>query len=188
MTFGEKLQRLRKARGCTQEELAEKVCVSRQSLSKWESDGALPDTAHVIALADLFGVTTDYLLRSADHPPEPPIKKEAPAPAEVPPTQTAAPVVQLVQPQKKPSPPATLAFGYTLLTLGLLVLASLFILSIVDPTHFYKGTQAWSGLQGYIRANRIQWLYYGSLAAIVVGVVTNLVYHRLQRWYTTIHD
>lgn len=45
MTLGEKLQKLRKARAWTQEELAEQVGVSRQSLSKWESDGALPDTA-----------------------------------------------------------------------------------------------------------------------------------------------
>lgn len=66
MTFGEKLQKLRKAHGWTQEQLAEKVGVSRQSLSGWETDTALPDTANVIALADLFGVTTDYLLRSED--------------------------------------------------------------------------------------------------------------------------
>lgn len=63
MTLGAKLQRLRKARSWTQEQLAEKVGVSRQSLSGWENDTALPDTANVIALADLFGVTTDYLLR-----------------------------------------------------------------------------------------------------------------------------
>lgn len=63
MTLGEKLQRLRRARSWTQEQLAERIGVSRQSLSKWESDGALPDTVNVVALADLFGVTTDYLLR-----------------------------------------------------------------------------------------------------------------------------
>ena len=69
MTIGEKLQRLRKARGWTQEELAERVGVSRQSLSKWEANATLPDTANVIALADLFGVTTDYLLREDAAPP-----------------------------------------------------------------------------------------------------------------------
>ena len=63
MTFGEKLQKLRKARGWTQEELAQQAGVSRQSLSQWESDAAMPDTANVIALSDLFGVSTDYLLR-----------------------------------------------------------------------------------------------------------------------------
>ena len=62
MTFGEKLQALRKARGWSQEELASQIHVSRQALSKWESGGAVPDTENIIALSRLFGVTTDYLL------------------------------------------------------------------------------------------------------------------------------
>lgn len=62
MSFGEKLQALRKARGWSQEELAGQIHVSRQTLSKWESGGAVPDTENVIALSRLFGVTTDYLL------------------------------------------------------------------------------------------------------------------------------
>ena len=62
MSFGEKLQALRKARGWSQEELAGRIHVSRQTLSKWESGGAVPDTENVIALSRLFGVSTDYLL------------------------------------------------------------------------------------------------------------------------------
>lgn len=62
MTFDEKLLRLRRSRGWTQEELADKIDVTRQALSKWESGAALPDTKNVVALANLFGVTTDYLL------------------------------------------------------------------------------------------------------------------------------
>ena len=62
MGFGEKLQALRKARGWSQEELAGRIHVSRQTLSKWESGGAVPDTENVIALSRLFGVSTDYLL------------------------------------------------------------------------------------------------------------------------------
>lgn len=63
MTFGGKLLRLRRARNWTQEELAGQIDVTRQALSKWESDSALPDTKNVVALAKLFGVTTDYLFR-----------------------------------------------------------------------------------------------------------------------------
>lgn len=62
MTFGEKLLNLRRARGWTQEELADKIDVTRQALSKWEANSALPDTKNVVAIAKLFGVTTDYLL------------------------------------------------------------------------------------------------------------------------------
>lgn len=62
MTFGEKLQALRKARGWSQEELATQINVSRQALSKWESGVSVPDTENVVALSRLFGVSTDYLL------------------------------------------------------------------------------------------------------------------------------
>ena len=53
MTFGEKLQALRKARGWSQEELATQINVSRQALSKWESGASVPDTENVIALSRL---------------------------------------------------------------------------------------------------------------------------------------
>lgn len=62
MTFGEKLQALRKAQGWSQEELAQRINVSRQALSKWESGTSVPDTENVVALSRLFGVSTDYLL------------------------------------------------------------------------------------------------------------------------------
>lgn len=62
MTFGEKLQGMRKARGWTQEELAGRIGVSRQALSKWEQNTAMPDTENVLQISKLFGVSTDYLL------------------------------------------------------------------------------------------------------------------------------
>ena len=63
MTFGEKLQRLRQRAGMSQDALAEKLGVSRQAVSRWERDETMPETDKVIALAELFGVTTDYLQR-----------------------------------------------------------------------------------------------------------------------------
>ena len=62
MTFGEKLQALRKSRGWSQEQLAERITVSRQAISKWESGSAVPDTENVVEISRLFGVSTDYLL------------------------------------------------------------------------------------------------------------------------------
>lgn len=62
MTFGEKLQKLRKERGLSQEQLAEQITVSRQALSKWELGTSIPDTENVLQLSKLFGVSTDYLL------------------------------------------------------------------------------------------------------------------------------
>jgi len=63
MTFGEKLQGLRQRAGMSQDALAEKLDVSRQAVSRWERDETMPETEKVVALAELFGVTTDYLLR-----------------------------------------------------------------------------------------------------------------------------
>lgn len=67
MTFGEKLQSLRQRAGMSQDALAERLQVSRQAVSRWERDETMPETDKVVALADIFGVTTDYLLRLHRH-------------------------------------------------------------------------------------------------------------------------
>lgn len=63
MTTGEKLSKLRKELGYTQEALAEIIGVSRQSISKWESDGAFPETEKLIQLSRLYKCSIDYLLK-----------------------------------------------------------------------------------------------------------------------------
>lgn len=68
MTIGERIQQLRKAAGLSQEQLAEKLDVSRQSVSKWELNDAVPELTKVIALSELFEISTDELLRGkSDH-------------------------------------------------------------------------------------------------------------------------
>ncbi len=66
MDFSEKLLTLRKANNLTQEQLAEKLDVSRQSVSKWESGQATPELDKIVALSAIFDVTTDYLLKSSE--------------------------------------------------------------------------------------------------------------------------
>ena len=61
-TFGERLKELRKSKNLTQEKLAEQLSVNRDALAKWETDRAYPDVNIIKELADLFEVTTDYLL------------------------------------------------------------------------------------------------------------------------------
>lgn len=63
MSFGENLQQLRKEKGWSQEELADRLEVSRQAVSKWESDAACPETEKLVLLSDLFHVSVDSLLR-----------------------------------------------------------------------------------------------------------------------------
>lgn len=63
MILADKIIRLRKRNGWSQEELAEKINVSRQAVSKWESAQTVPDLEKILTLGNLFGVTTDYLLK-----------------------------------------------------------------------------------------------------------------------------
>ncbi len=64
MTLGEKIQQLRKASGFSQEQLAEMVGVSRQAISKWETDQSAPEIEKVLLLSKVFSVSTDELLGS----------------------------------------------------------------------------------------------------------------------------
>ena len=63
MTIGEKITKLRMAKGMSQEELADELCISRQSVSKWEMDQAIPQIDKVLQICEFFGVSTDELLR-----------------------------------------------------------------------------------------------------------------------------
>ena len=82
MILADKIIDLRKKNGWSQEELAEQLNVSRQSVSKWESGMSVPDLNKIIAMSELFGVSTDYLLKDA---------LDAPTPSETEGKDTASP-------------------------------------------------------------------------------------------------
>lgn len=63
MTLGEKIQMLRSKEGLSQEQLAERLTVSRQSVSKWELGQSTPDLDYVVQLSDIFNVSLDYLVK-----------------------------------------------------------------------------------------------------------------------------
>ena len=63
MILADKIIDLRKKNGWSQEDLAEQLDVSRQSISKWESAQSVPDMARILRMSELFGVSTDYLLK-----------------------------------------------------------------------------------------------------------------------------
>lgn len=66
MIFSEKLQLIRKSKGMTQEELAEKLDVSRQAVAKWESGQVYPDISNLIQISNLFNITVDYLVKDQE--------------------------------------------------------------------------------------------------------------------------
>lgn len=76
MTLGQKLKDIRKRFGLSQEQLAEIMNVSRQAITKWESDNGLPDVSNLQELSKVFGITVDYLLDNNNQLPALSMKKE----------------------------------------------------------------------------------------------------------------
>ena len=66
MTIADRIQNLRKTKGISQKELADNIGVSRQAVSKWESEQSTPDVEKIILLSEYFEVTTDYLLKGVE--------------------------------------------------------------------------------------------------------------------------
>ena len=154
MTIGEKLKTLRRQHGLTQEQLAEKLGVSRQALSKWESDASIPDTENIIRLARLFDVTTDHLLLDA------PLASAVPL----------APKRRLLR-----------IIGWC--TVGFAALNA-FVLALLNsffPTDYLipEGGDLYmiaaTGFEGFIRTHRLEWLLAVILLSLLSGIVLLLL-------------
>lgn len=77
MQFGDKLASLRKKQGMSQEQLADRLGVTRQSVSKWESGSSMPELSKLISISDLYSVSVDYLVRDAIDDPQTPRQETA---------------------------------------------------------------------------------------------------------------
>ena len=67
MNISDRIQQLRRTSGISQEELADKIGVSRQAVSKWESEQSVPDVDKIVAMSNYFDVTTDYILKGIEN-------------------------------------------------------------------------------------------------------------------------
>ncbi len=108
MTLAEKIAGLRRGRKLSQGDLAEKLDVSRQSVSKWETGQAVPELDKLVKLADLFGVTVDELVRDGDAPQ-----------AETPPAKE--PETKIVYVERKGLTPVQIAGAAALMTGALML-------------------------------------------------------------------
>lgn len=109
MTLGEKISKLRTTNKMSQGDLAEKLNVSRQSISKWETNASVPELDKLVLLSDLFGITLDDLVRSDDLEASDDREEDVPP---SPPQQTQIVIQHSLTTQK--------IVGFILLALGLL--------------------------------------------------------------------
>ena len=121
MKLADKLIELRKEKGWSQEEFAEKLDVSRQAISRWENETALPDAQNILRISKLFNVTTDYLLNEDNED-----RAETPA------VQTAEAEIEKTAPvsREKKYP-----YWYLILAICLVVAAACVIIKIIKPTN-----------------------------------------------------
>lgn len=150
MTFGEKLQKLRKAQGLSQEELAGRLSVTRQTISKWELDQSTPELALLAQISDIFGITTDYLIKDA--------------PAEAASAQDPS--------AKKPA--ARLALFIILLCIGGLTAAVIWILSLSAgqcEVISASGHVMYRGFMGYLVCKNADVVFFLSIIAAAIGLI-----------------
>lgn len=170
MTIGEKILSMRKARGWSQEELAEQIGVTRQAVSRWESDSAKPDADKIISVCDLFGVSADYLLRDL--------------------SQASVNESELNSQKKKQNKITGSQIGGIVLSSLSIVLLFVFVLvgATQGGTHeiiYGDGTfRKYEGFMAFVSVNHLQWLLYLLAAVGMVGIallVTGPVLGRFEK-------
>lgn len=167
-----KIQARRKALGLSQEELAQRMGVSRQSVTKWETGLSAPDLDRLVELADTLGVSLDYLLRDQVELSDVPSEPGESIPGEIPSEEKT---------EKSASPSASsgatarhiaLAAGVLLFLIGAGGLLTMWIYSELFPVQLVDGRGGvHTGLWGYVLARDVKALFWAALAAAAAGLV-----------------
>ena len=171
MNFSEKLIRLRKREGISQEELASYLAVSRQAVSRWEQGTALPDAWNLLKLRQRFGVSVDWLLEDAQGWEN--LTDGAPAADK---DGGVAPLPKL----RKSVLPWAIPLGISVL--GLLLLG---IFASVFPAEYVIGAavvgqgaasaeKVYTGLAGFLKCNNLEWLFRLCLVIAIGSLLAGL--------------
>ena len=189
MTLGERIAYYRGALGLSQGELAEKLGVSRQAVSKWETDAGLPDLDRLIALSGLYNITLDELVKGA-----------APSPAPADGAQGAAfPPKASPAAAEKPASGGQKTVGYILLGVGLLcaVLAMFLNWALLIPAGYllicavlcltlrrYAGRVILGGTLYAVLLTCQRWTGMPGLGSIINPVVYQSEFYGIGVWVT----
>lgn len=189
MTLGERIAYYRGVLGLSQGELAEKLGVSRQAVSKWETDAGLPDLDRLIALSGLYNITLDELVKGA-----------APSPAPADRTQAAAfPPEASPAAAEKPASGGQKTVGYILLGVGLLcaVLALFLNWALLIPAGYllicavlcltlrrYAGRVILGGTLYAVLLTCQRWTGMPGLGSIINPVVYQSEFYGIGVWVT----
>ncbi len=170
MTFGKKLEMLRKERGLSQEELSIKLDVSRQAISKWELGTVMPDAKNIIVLSNVFGVSTDYLLKDECENKSPSLLKTT--------ENKEVPVKETYY------RPISLKIGWVAIGLGIVGILIMAVLSSVYPATIYDPPQGEirsiisTGFWAFLELHNIYWLFGLCCILILFGMLIHFLCRR----------
>ena len=161
MTFGEKLTRLRKREGLSQEALAERLGVSRQAVSRWEQGAALPDAAKLLPCAGLFSVDVEWLLDEEQD------------------GEDRLSAAEFLQGTERPSVhrdwPWYIAGGIVtgagslgMVTMG--ILSAVFPVVVSEAPAGVEWVRIYTGLAGFLKAHGVEWLFALWAAVALAGL------------------
>ena len=171
MNFSEKLIRLRKREGISQEELASYLEVSRQAVSRWEQGTALPDAGNLLKLRQRFGVSVDWLLEDAQGWEN--LTDGAPTGSEGGGTAPSPKLRKSVLPWAIPLGVS----GFGLLLLG--IFSSVFPAEYMVASTVIAGNQEpadriYRGLAGFLKCNNLEWLFRLCLVIAIGSLLAGL--------------
>lgn len=184
MTIGDKILNMRKARGWSQEELADRVGVTRQAVSRWESGSAKPDADKIIDVCDLFGVSADYLLREkyAGEGELSSCSAAADAPED---GMDKSGVESAPMPQRPPAVTAVQILGILMILSAIALFCALGIMSALNPHLYIRDNIEYRGILGYILGNQLWWLVNADAVILLLGIFLLIgkgPFKRLVQW------
>ena len=165
MTFAEKLVQLRKREGYTQEELADRLEVSRQAISRWEMGTAVPDSSNLLQISKLFKVSADYLLND-----------DYESDGDIPAVQENSRTLE-----KKYNGIIRIVVGSMFAGLGAI---GMFIMGIIGSVGDYEVSRPAAGggvmvmargFKAYLISQNIEWLFVMCIIALVAGLLVIFV-------------
>lgn len=159
MCFNEKIQSLQKNNRITQEELAEKLDVTRQTISKWECGESTPDFRNLVKISEIFNVSIDFLLKDADFAGE-----SGAHPDNVHETY----ILKSKFDNKS-------LLGVCMFGAGTISLLVFFILSTVCPMTVINDYGTFEALLGFLMWKKIVWLFIAVCLMSVIGLILLLL-------------
>lgn len=166
MALGETLIALRKSRGLSQEQLAEQLDLTRQTISKWELNQSTPDINYIIQLSEFFEVTTDYLIKGTEAEAATTSQSEEPVSDN---TQSV-----IIKRGGENGYKWCFCLGMISMTVSLIGIIAFVICSALHPWTTMINGRTFVGVLGFVLGSKTLWFFVTLIIICILGVLLSL--------------